>query len=104
MAFSQVTLRSVFAHFQAQGDIGEIIPYGSGHINDTFRVSSNLAGTPVHYILQRINSAIFTRPISLMANIRRVTEHLRAKLSATGIADGSGRTLTIIPALDGKPD
>jgi len=50
--------------------------YGSGHINETYKLE-----TPdgVRYILQKINTAIFPDPDALMENIRRVTEHLRAK-------------------------
>ena len=48
-------LHEVVKRFRAWGDFVEGAPYGSGHINDTFRVSFNMAGAPVHYLLQRIN-------------------------------------------------
>ena len=50
--------------------------YGSGHINETYRVVC--PGGP-QYILQRINSSIFPDPDALMENIKRVTEHIRSK-------------------------
>ena len=37
-------------------------PYGNGHINDTFLV---VVGK--RYIMQRMNTAIFTKPVELMA-------------------------------------
>ncbi len=46
-----------------------------GHINNTFRILRD--GKPV-YILQQINTAIFTDPDQLMANYRLVTETLAA--------------------------
>lgn len=49
--------------------------YGSGHINDTFKVETK---SGVRYILQRVNTEIFP-PDMLKANILRVTEHLRRK-------------------------
>jgi hypothetical protein len=94
-------LRQVVAGFQAWGDFIDAQPYGSGHINDTYQVTARLAGTPVHYLLQRINHAIFKQPDRVMENILRVTEHLRGKLA--GAADASRQTLTVIPARDGLP-
>ncbi|HRR33626.1 MAG TPA: aminoglycoside phosphotransferase family protein [Kiritimatiellia bacterium] len=99
---SQDVLRGVFEGFQAWGDFVCAEPYGSGHINDTYRVRVNLAGTPAHYLLQRINHHIFKHPEGVMENIVRVTGHLRAKMA--GAPDASRRTLTVIPArADGRP-
>ena len=49
--------------------------YGSGHINDTFKVE-RLDGSRL--ILQRVNTDIFP-PDMLKANVLRVTEHLAKK-------------------------
>lgn len=49
--------------------------YGSGHINDTFKVET---ASGVRYILQRVNTDIFP-PDILKANVVRVTEFLKAK-------------------------
>jgi len=49
--------------------------YGSGHINDTFKVETKRG---VRYILQRVNTDIFP-PEMLKANVLRVTEHLAKK-------------------------
>ena len=56
-------------------DQTDVSRYGSGHINDTFKVETK-AGT--RYILQRVNTDIFP-PDMLKANVLRVTEHLKAK-------------------------
>ncbi len=98
--YSQEELREVVSLFQVFGDIAAISPYGSGHINDTFKVDLSLGGTPVSYVLQRVNDSIFTRPDLMMENILRVTTHIRSKFS--GCADGTRRTLTVIPSRDGK--
>ena len=45
--------------FQFQGACVECIPYGSGHINDTFRVTCDDNATTRRYILQRMNKNIF---------------------------------------------
>ena len=56
-------------------DATDVARYGSGHINDTFKVETK-AGP--RYILQRVNTDIFP-PDLLRANVLRVTEHLAAK-------------------------
>jgi len=96
-------LKNVVAGFQAWGDFIYAAPYGSGHINDTYKVSARLAGTPVSYLVQRINHEIFKHPDRVMENIVRVTEHLRGKLTAAGELDASCKALTVIPARDGRP-
>ena len=50
--------------------------YGSGHINETYRMS---CPDGPQYIFQKINTAIFRDPDALMDNIARVTGHIRAK-------------------------
>ena len=98
---SQAHLRQVIDSFQVRGDFSGAEPHGSGHINDTYRVTMNLAGAPVHYLLQRINHDIFKQPGRVMENIVRVTGHLREKLA--GMPDASRRTLTVIQTKDGAP-
>lgn len=72
-----------------------IQPYGNGHINDTFLVSSQ------RYILQRINTSIFQNPEELMENIQNVTAFLRDKIVGDG-GDPDRETLTVIPTRDGR--
>ena len=50
--------------------------YGSGHINETYRMS---CPDGPQYIFQKINTAIFRDPDALMDNIARVTKHIRTK-------------------------
>ena len=54
--------------------------YGGGHINDTFRVC---AASGAEYILQRVNTGIFTDVAALADNVRTVTGHLKAKGART---------------------
>src|SRR5215471_4756926 len=59
-------LRAVARQFQLYGDFVSAEPYGSGHINDTFCVVLDQAGTRVRYILQRLNPNVFQDPVGLM--------------------------------------
>ena len=56
-------------------DATDVSRYGSGHINDTFKVETKRG---VRYILQRVNTDIFD-PVLLKNNILRVTSFLKSK-------------------------
>jgi Ser/Thr protein kinase RdoA (MazF antagonist) len=86
--------------FAIGGDFLEARPYGSGHINDTYRVFFNQDGVPLCYILQRINHNIFRNPAALMENIQRVTAHLASQVADE--PDASRRVLSLIPTRDGR--
>ena len=89
--------------FALLGDVVVAVPYGSGHINDTFAVTVSQAGAPVRYIFQRINHTIFKNVPALMDNILRVTTHQNAQLATAGGTDASRRALTVLLARDGLP-
>lgn len=93
-------LRAVARQFQIHGAFVGAEPHGAGHINDTYCAVFDQAGARVRYILQRINQLVFKNPETLMENISRVTRHLQRKFAGTN--DESRRTLTVIPAHDGK--
>jgi hypothetical protein len=97
----QAKLKDVIKNFAIYADFISASPYGSGHINDTFVVNCNLGGTPIRYILQRINHNIFKNPEGLMENIARVTEHQRRK-APEGCTDATRRALTLIKTFDQK--
>jgi aminoglycoside phosphotransferase (APT) family kinase protein len=94
-------VRSASSNFAILGHFVDAVPYGTGHINDTYCATYDQAGTPFRYIHQRINRTIFKDPPALMENIRRVTEHLHRKLA--GRPDAGRRALTLVPARDGRP-
>jgi len=71
--YPQEELRSVLAGFGIK-DPTDVVRYGSGHINDTFKVET-VSGS--RYILQRVTDA-FDKEI-LKSNIVRVTDHLKSK-------------------------
>jgi len=96
---SKHEVRAIARHFHLHGEFREAAPYGSGHINDTYCASFDQAGTPVRYILQRINHNVFKNPVALMENVQRVTTHLATKVA--GEADASRRVLTLAPTRDG---
>ena len=95
-------ISEVIAQFDFPGSLKECIPFGSGHINDTYRLTFETEEGDSQYILQRMNRAIFTRPVELMENICRVTDWLRRKIEECG-GDVWRETPNVIPAKDGRP-
>ena len=91
----------IAANFELRGKVVAFEPYGSGHINDTYKVTVAQGGTPVNYIMQRVNSKVFPNVAKMMENISRVTGHLAKKIDARG-GDVSRETLTLIPTKNGE--
>jgi Phosphotransferase enzyme family len=85
--------------FAIDGELASAAPYGSGHINDSYRAVFLRNGSPSHYILQRINRRIFKNPVALMENIERVTSHLAGKVADH--PDRDRRVLRLIPTRAG---
>jgi hypothetical protein len=98
---SPANVAAAARQFAAGGDFLIAQPYGTGHINDTFRVVFAQAGVEVPMILQRINHNIFKNPEALMSNIERVTAHVTAQVADQ--PDAARRALTLIPTHDGAP-
>jgi len=96
----QHNFTAIAAEFDIAGEFSGAIPYGSGHINDSYCVTFKHSGASSRFILQRINHHIFQNPAALMDNIQRVTAHLAAK--AAGQPDSARRVLTLIPARNGN--
>jgi len=94
-------LRPVLAGFAIEGRPVEVVPWGTGHINDTYRSTFDTPRGPVYYVHQRINRKVFTRPKEVMDNILRVTAHLREKVAAEG-GDPARETLNLVLARDGR--
>jgi Ser/Thr protein kinase RdoA (MazF antagonist) len=90
-------LNDIVFQFIAHDQNVEIEPLGKGHINDSFKVTSNGS----EYVLQRINHHIFQHVDELQHNIFRVTGHIRTKLIEQGVADIHRKVLTLVPTHEG---
>jgi len=93
-------LQAITSHFKISGVVSDIIPFGEGMINSTYLVTLKNATT--QYVLQKINHNIFQNVEMLQSNIKRITDHIRNKLTQAGETDIERKTLTLIPALDEK--
>lgn len=93
--------KEAISNFQFSGELLEGIPYGSGHINDTFRLTFDEGKQKRRYILQRMNRQVFQNPEGLMENIMGVTSWVRKKIIEHG-GDPDRETLNVIPTHEGK--
>ena len=80
--------KEVAERFRIIGDVKEICPYGEGHINVTYLVTTDQK----RYIMQKMNTKVFPNSANLMKNICAVTEYLKAQ----GV-----ETLNVIPTKEG---
>ena len=78
MNYPEELLKSLVQQFQIKGKAAAIVPFGNGHIHDTFHVRSQYPGC-TDYLLQRINHRVFTRINGMMNNINAVIEHLKGR-------------------------
>lgn len=91
----------IVSRFATEGTVADIRPLGNGLINDTYKVSTKEADTP-DYVLQRVNTTVFTDVDMLMDNIAAVTRHIRKKLEAANVTDIDRKVLRFIAADGGK--
>ena len=85
-------LINIAKQFQLSDDILSVTPYGEGHINVTYLISC----TKRRFIMQKINTTLFSETEKLMNNIMLVTEHIRKNYP-------NEVTLTLVYTEDNKP-
>ncbi|MDE6401925.1 MAG: aminoglycoside phosphotransferase family protein [Clostridiales bacterium] len=82
-------MKEIAYSFAIIGDVISVEPYGEGHINRTYLVTTD----KMRYILQRMNENVFVDIDGLMQNIVKVTEFIKSK---------GMETLSVVPTKDGK--
>ena len=93
-------ISDILSCFSLSGTLVSALPFGNGHINDTFLVTTHTEAGEVLYILQKINTDVFKNPDGLMKNIYGITSFLRAKIKKAG-GDPDRETLTVISSKTG---
>jgi hypothetical protein len=85
-----VNVRRAASAFATEGTVLRVQRIGEGHIHGTYALRNATPSGTRRYIVQRINTHIFTDVPQLMRNISRITEHLR------------GRSLTLVPTRENE--
>ncbi len=86
-------IEDIVSGFKIHGKIVSAKPFGSGHINDTYRVYTD---TGNEYLLQKINHFVFKDVAGLMDNLVNVTRHLKEKLKEIPESDPEKEVLTLV--------
>ena len=68
--------KTIAHSFRIFGDPVTCEPFGHGHINSTYKLTTD---TGCSYVMQRINKFVFKNPPQLMENASRVTNFIRSK-------------------------
>lgn len=87
--------------FSFEGTFREAVPYGNGHINDTYALTYDKGGVARRYILQKMNKCVFPDIVTLMHNVALVTDFLAKKIEERG-GDRERETLTLIRTKKGE--
>ena len=101
MSRTQAELRDIVYNFIVYGDFLVGVPFGGGHVNDTYQLTFDQGGVRLYYILQRINQNAFHKPEEVMENLDRVTAHLLAKIHAAHL-ETRRRTIRLLRTPAGK--
>lgn len=80
---------NIIGQFKIEGEVIDIFPYGNGLINKTYKVVTSNK----NYLLQEMNSNVFTNPKDIIYNIELVSDHIRNK---------GYQTLKLISSVDGN--
>ncbi len=95
------SIKEIFGRFRVDGEFGSAIPFGSGHIHDTYLVTTSDKSKD-QYILQRLNNKVFKNIPQLQSNIERVTVHIRSKLLMRPGSDIKRECLNLVNSIDGR--
>src|SRR5258708_2702541 len=89
---TDTAINEIVSRFRVRGEIISSRPFGSGNINDTYRIITN---TGNDYLLQKVNHFVFKDVPGLMNNLVIVTQHLKEKLSSIPGSNPEKETLTL---------
>ena len=89
------SLRDICANFPIVGEVKWVEVYGSGHINDTYRIRT----VEREFILQKINSRVFRNIEGLTSNFQKVSAFITNKIRET---DSTMQLPELYPAQSGE--
>lgn len=93
-------LFEITSKFRCHVDISTLQSYGTGHINDTYRLK-NLVSEEYDYLLQKINHEVFKNVPKLIENMCRVIAHLKKQLLISGAGNPDKEVMTLVATKEG---
>jgi len=95
-------LPSILAEFLLPGELHTVQRQEGGHINDSFKIVAGVGLDERAYLLQRLNPAVFSDPLSVMDNIRIVSAHLTGAVARRGLGAPERRVPQLVATRDGR--
>lgn len=94
-------IERILEKFNIEGKLVDVKANNSGNINNTYIATFEKEdGTSKKYLIQKINTTVFTEPYKLMKNIEGVTSYLKKQMIKEG--DNSHQVLEVIKTKDNK--
>lgn len=94
-------IEEILSKFNIEGELVNVTQNNSGNINKTFVAAfKRKDGTEKKYLIQKINTTVFTEPYKLMKNIEGVTSYLKRQMIKSG--DNTHQVLEVIKTKDNK--
>ncbi len=98
LAADRPDLRRIAQRF-SEVEVTDLREFGSGNINTTFLVSVSSGSC---FILQRMNTRVFSGPELVMANMRIAIRHMQERLQRHSLPTGTRwEILRVIPTVEG---
>ena len=95
-------IEKVLEQYNFEGKLVNLETNDVGNINSTYVATfEHEDGTRRRYLIQKINTTVFTEPYKLMKNIEGVTTYLKKELIKNN--DTDHKVLELIKTKDGKP-
>ena len=74
-------IERILEKFNIEGKLVDVKVNNSGNINNTYIATFEKEdGTSKKYLIQKINTTVFTEPYKLMKNIEGVTSYLKKQM------------------------
>ena len=102
MTIPNFDIDEIKEHYEFPGEYTGCYSIHNGHINNTYVLEFNDNGKYKAFLLQRINTYVFTNPDQLMENVVGVTEYLHKIIAENG-GDPDRETLNVIKTKDSTP-
>ena len=94
-------INKIISKFNIDGELIDVKENNSGNINNTYVATFiRKDGTTKKYLIQKINTTVFTEPYKLMKNIEGVTSYLKRQMVKEN--DTKHQVLEVIKTKEGK--
>ena len=90
-------MNDILTAWKWNGSVSEPVPYGEGHINQTYAITVTSGQGAKRYILQKINTNTFKDPAGLMDIGCGVTDFCEKRLRSAGLTRRVLRSMWCLP-------